>query len=153
MMKRTKGRMGLCLGLVCLLLAFIWGNSLMPASVSGAFSQWVKDLLAHIFPGLSSGDPEQSHHLLRKLAHFSEFAALGVCLGWLCGMQGWHRLLPLGLGCAAACVDEMIQLFSPGRHAGIADVAIDTSGVLTGMILLAAGYAILRKVKQPGGKK
>lgn len=140
--------MRLCVTLLCLLLAFIWGNSLLPAEASEAFSGWVKELLAGIFPGISGGDSEGGHHLLRKLAHFSEFAALGLCLSWLCGMKGWHRLLPLGLGCAAACIDECIQIFIPGRAASAADVGIDTSGVFTGMILLAAGYAIYRKLQK-----
>ena len=48
-MKRTKIRMGLAIALTAVLLVFIWGNSLLPGEVSGAFSQWVKDLLSRLF--------------------------------------------------------------------------------------------------------
>ena len=37
-MKRTKRRMTLCAVLLLCNLAFIWGNSLLPAEVSGQIS-------------------------------------------------------------------------------------------------------------------
>ena len=82
-MIRSKKRLRLCTALLCINLIFIWGNSLLPGHISGALSDWLKDLLAPMFgltPGGSGGG------LLRKITHFVEFACLGMCLTWLFGM-------------------------------------------------------------------
>ena len=96
---------------------------------------------------------EESVFPLRKLAHFTEFTALGLCLTWLFGMLQKGRLPAVAWGVAAACVDESIQLFVPDRGPGLRDVGIDTCGVLTGMILLSIGYDCLckRKKRHLGG--
>ena len=141
-MIRTDKRMRLCAALLICILAFIWGNSLLPGTVSGAFSDWIGDLLAGLMPG---GGTETGGGLLRKAAHFTEFTALGMCLGWLAGMLGKKTVWPLLWGVAAACVDETIQRFVPGRCCSIKDVAIDSAGVLTGMILLCLGHAYFQR--------
>ena len=145
-MERTENKLRLCVILLVLNVLFIWGNSLLPGSVSGAISGWVKDILASIF-SFGSEDPEGGHGLLRKLAHFTEFACLGICLTWLLAMLQRHKALPLLFGFLTACVDETIQAFVPGRNPSPLDVAIDTSGVITGMILLLTGYHIYKKRK------
>ena len=124
MKKRTR----LCIVLILLNLAFIWGNSMLPGELSGALSDWVKRLLC-----LGRDDPTQGTGLLRKLAHFSEFASLGFLLCWLAylkGERGFHifALALLG-GLLAACIDESIQMLTPERGPGLVDVWIDTSGV------------------------
>ncbi len=141
-MIRTRNRLGLCIALLVLNLTFIWGNSLLPGEVSGALSKWVKDIIALLIPG-QMGEGE-GHGLLRKLAHFTEFCTLGMCLRWLFGMlahKKWmHFVLPLGAGFLAACIDETIQLFVPGRGPGIKDVGIDTVGVLAGVVFITIIY-------------
>ena len=123
-----KKRTRLCVTLIVLNLCFIWGNSMLPGEVSGALSDWLGQLL-----GLGQGDPSQGTGLLRKLAHFSEFACLGFLLSWLAylkGERGFHifALALLG-GLLAACIDESIQMLTPARGPGLVDVWIDTSGV------------------------
>ena len=145
-MKRTKGRMTICWGLLVFLLIFIWGNSAMPAEMSSRFSDWVRDILLQVFPG-NGENPGEGTHLLRKMAHFLEFACLGACLGWLHSMVNQKAVYALAWGTAAACMDETIQHFSPGRAPGIRDVAIDTAGVAVGIGLLLTGYYLLRKRK------
>lgn len=144
-MKKTKKRLSICTALLVAILAFIWGNSALPGETSGALSGWVGQFLSKFLPFLTT---ENGLHILRKLAHFSEFAALGMCLGWLFGMimeqKAWKFSLPLLCGATAACIDETIQIFSPGRYCSIIDVGIDTSGVLTGIIILVFGYAIFK---------
>ncbi len=144
-MKRTQGRLWLCGSLLVLNLVFIWGNSLMPGELSKAFSQWVGSLLGLL--GDASGELGQGHGLLRKLAHFSEFACLGLLLTWHCSMLGrkpWHPLL---CGFLVACTDETIQCFIPERGPAVRDVAIDTAGVALGIAALLAGYTIYQKRK------
>ena len=152
-MIRTERRLRLSRWLIALILSFIWGNSLLPAEYSRALSMWVKSLLEPLFPGSSGGSPEQGHGLLRKMAHFLEFAALGAALSWRFAMEKRKKIMPLGCGIGAACVDETIQLYVPGRGAGLKDVAIDTCGVMTGILLLLSGHYLIEKLKQIKGER
>ena len=142
-MKRTDKRLRLCVTLLICNLVFIWGNSLLPGEISGAFSEWVKSVLAQILP--VGPDNGSGGGLLRKIAHFTEFTALGMCLAWLHGMLQKGRLRPWLWGTAAAAVDETIQRFVPDRGPSVKDVCIDSAGVLTGIILLWSGYHYLKK--------
>lgn len=139
-MKRTRLRLMICLALLVLLLTFIWGNSCLPGEASGAFSAQVKNWFAHLFGGESADKDPAGHGLLRKLAHFTEFFALGLDLCWLMNMlrrKRWEAgILALVCGFLAACTDETIQYFVPGRGPGWADVGIDTLGVALGAGLL-----------------
>ena len=152
-MHNTKKRIRLCMCLLCLNLVFIWGNSLMPGEVSSRISGWVGELVKSILH-LPVGETEGGHSLLRKLAHFSEFACLGALLCWRLGMAGetGKHLSALTLfgGLTAACVDETIQVFVPDRGPGLIDVWIDTCGAAVGMILLILGYHL---IKRKHGKK
>ena len=91
-MKRTDKRLRLCITLLICNLIFIWGNSLLPGEVSGAFSNWVKSILKQVF--LLGMEGSSGGGLLRKIAHFTEFAALGMCLAWLHGMLQKGKLQP-----------------------------------------------------------
>lgn len=143
-MIRTKRRLRLCVALLVGNLVFIWGNSLLPGELSGALSQWLKDLLLP-----EAGDASVGHGLLRKLAHFTEFASLGACLSWLHAMLGKKWWQPLLWGIGAACLDETIQCFVPDRGPGILDVMIDTAGVCVGIGFLILGHTIYKKRKKP----
>ena len=142
-MIRTDKRLKICTVWLILNLCFIWGNSLLPGEVSGAFSDWVKSILELLLPGDGVNAPGGG--LLRKLAHFTEFASLGVCLLWLFSMLKKHRSLAMLCGTLAACMDETIQMFVPDRGPSLKDVGIDTCGVVTGMILLQIGYYLWRR--------
>lgn len=135
-------RIRLCIALLVMNLAFIWGNSLLPGELSAAFSDWIREILTKLLPNLEVG--RKGTGLLRKIAHFTEFCTLGMCLGWLAGMlarpQGWA----LAGGVLAACIDETIQVFVPDRGPSLFDVGIDSCGVLTGIALLQIGYSIVK---------
>lgn len=147
MIPKTRRAMALCMALLACNLLFIWGNSLMPASLSGAFSQWLRDLLG----AASGGGAGQSDGLLRKIAHFAEFASLGMLLSWLFAMLKERKqtvvLLAAACGCLAACVDEMLQYLAPGRAPRLTDVGIDTAGVLAGIGVFCFGYYLVKKNK------
>ena len=148
MIEKSQRRIRLCAALLVLNIAFIWGNSALPASVSGALSGWIRDLLSYLLPG--EGQETQGDGLLRKLAHFCEFCALGALLLWLYGMlrRTWSSAVAVSVVCAAAVagIDEIIQIFSPGRYPSILDVALDTAGAVFG-VLLFTGYTFLKKRK------
>ena len=142
-MIRTDKRLRLCTALLICNLVFIWGNSLLPGEVSGAFSDWVKAILAKLFSG--DADDSSGGGLLRKVAHFTEFASLGLCLAWLHGMLQKGKLRPFLWGVLAASVDETIQRFVPDRGPSVKDVCIDSAGVLTGIILLWIGHDYFKR--------
>lgn len=141
-MKRTKTRMTVCLILLALVLVFIWGNSCLPADISRAFSLWFRNLIAPLFGWPIVTKPVISNRpsVLRKVAHFTEFSWLGLCLSWLMHMLRTKKteafLLATAAGVAAACIDEGIQFFIPGRGPGWKDVGIDTLGLLLGISVI-----------------
>ncbi len=139
----SKKHMRLCVTLLVLNVALIWGNSLLPGEISASLSNWVKNLLSRVFPlgGTGGGG------LVRKLAHFTEFACLGFLSGYLSGMFLRNRFLSVLGGFAVACVDETIQRFVPGRCASFRDVGIDLCGIIFGMLLLYAGLFIQKHLK------
>lgn len=150
-MKRTKIRLLISTAMIVGILCFIWGNSLLPGEDSGELSGFVGQLLQKLLPflDLESGT---GMHLLRKAAHFSEFAALGFSFTWFYGMLSkkrlWSLALPLMSGASAAAIDETIQLFSPDRGPSIKDVGIDTCGVITGILVLTLLHWLLKRIKR-----
>ena len=131
--------------LILLNLALIWGNSMLTGLSSEAVSGGILALLGRFLPVLLT---EAGHTLLRKAAHFSEFALLGLLY---CGR---HRLVKgeapvplMGVGLAGACSDETIQIFTPGRASSLIDVWIDASGFALGLLLIVIFYTISNKIK------
>lgn len=147
-MRSTKNRVRLCAILLCLNLIFIWGNSLMPGEVSDRISRWAAEFLGSSLD--IPADMEQGHSLLRKLAHFSEFACLGLLLCWRAGMAGKRGMdlavLTLLGGIVTACLDETIQIFVAERSSSLVDVWIDVSGVVIGMIFLLMGHHLIKRI-------
>ena len=150
MMKRTKPRLFASGAMIIGILCFIWGNSLLPGKDSGELSGFVGTLLQKLLPFLDL-QSEQGMHLLRKAAHFSEFAALGFSFAWLYGMlckkRSWALVLPLLSGATAAAIDETVQLFSPDRGPSIKDVGIDTCGVIAGIAVLTVLHWFVTRKK------
>ena len=149
-MRRTNKRVGLCLVLIGLNLALIWGNSLISGETSGEMSGTVMEFILKLLH-LPASAAEPLHYLIRKAAHFSEFACLAMELTWLCGMLGEKKahlaVLPVAGGMFAALVDESIQMLTPGRGPSLTDVWIDTSGAVMGMMIVFLGYHLLQGKK------
>lgn len=170
-MRKTTGRkLVLCCLLLCVNLAFIWGNSILPRNISSQISSSVLGVIEKILShplfekvsvklinffnellGTSIPNQNVGHHLLRKMGHFTEFCWLGLTLTWMfliLEQKGIHQFtMPLVFGMLAACIDETIQLYSDGRASSLVDVWIDTAGVCTGIILLLLGHALLTMSK------
>lgn len=142
----TQRRLRLSAWLITALLCFIWGNSLLPGSISGAISDGLKNFLAWLMPGEVPG-VTSGGGLLRKIAHFTEFAALGFCLSWRFGMLEKRKISALVYSFGTACLDETIQAFVPDRGPAIRDVAIDTCGAAVGIVLLLLGQKTIGKIK------
>ena len=142
-MKRTRKRMILCMLLLVAVLAFIWGNSLTNGETSGNLSGGIMEWI-NTFLRLEEDGADKLHRLIRKGAHFTEFACLGLLLTWLFGMMGEKKghlfCMPLLFGMMAACVDETIQVFVPDRGPSPVDIWIDTCGVAAGIVILLIGH-------------
>lgn len=121
--------------LLILTLVFIWGHSCMPIQKSAAESGLVTQLLSPLLE-VFVGTGNVTDHLVRKLAHFAEFAALGVQLLLIREKQTHVDIArSVEYGFFAAFLDESIQLLS-GRGAQIRDVWLDTAGVVFGVVMV-----------------
>ena len=70
-----------------------------------------------------------------------------MILAWIMGMLSKPIPLALACGFAAACIDETIQIFTPGRASSLIDVWIDTSGFALGLVVICTAYTIYNKIK------
>lgn len=93
-------RRKLLLAAIILVLAFIWGHSLVPMNMSAQESGWI---IEHIIAPILAlfGVDEVSTHLVRKLAHVGEFLLLALLVyAYLRGVSSkafmyasqWHSL-------------------------------------------------------------
>ena len=82
----TEKKKKICWLLIGLNLAFIWGNSLVNGTDSGQLSGGIMAWM-NSFLGLGEAGTQTLHLLIRKAAHFTEFASLGILLAWGCCMK------------------------------------------------------------------
>ena len=114
--------------------------------LSSGVTQW---LLTMLMPGYTDLPDamkleylDRIGHIVRKVAHFSEYALLGVTLSAHLHYVISRRIVPAGWGIATlyAMTDELHQMFVGGRGPAVADVCIDSAGALTGALI---GMAII----------
>ncbi|MGN1162216.1 MAG: VanZ family protein [Candidatus Fimenecus sp.] len=87
---------------------------------------------------------------LRKCAHFTEFAGLGLFLFNALYASFGHRLTPLfalGGSVIYAISDEVHQIFSDGRACRFTDILIDSAGALSGIVIAFLVLKIIRRSK------
>lgn len=136
--------------LVICLIGIIWYNSLQNESSSDGLSLIVADMMRPIFYSLGiTGDIWSLNRIVRKLAHLIEFAILGGGLYTIFYLidKEYAELKVVCIGSIIAICDELIQLFSYGRHASVKDVIIDTTGVILGIIVVRFGQSLYRRLK------
>lgn len=124
---------------------FIFCRSLKPAESSNLESQWVLERLRELLPF------ELSMHVIRKLAHFTEFAILGALAELLFGRRRRTALggllFSLITGVVIALCDETIQLFVPGRTGRVPNVWLDIAGAFAGAALVLGGRAAIDRAR------
>ena len=127
-------------------LCFIWGNSLASKTDSRSFSVDVMGLLPIFIQNLFP-DTEQLLHLVRKMAHFTEFACLGGLSAGLLAVYrkvGLHPVAHLFAGgFLVAAIDETIQIYS-NRGSQLQDVWLDFAGFSAGLLVVLGIRAIVR---------
>ena len=147
--------------LLLALYIVIFGFSAQDGEQSGNISRLISEKCVEFFNSLSGKHwsalfmenmAEYFEHPVRKLAHFSEYACMGV-LVYVIWSQ-WLRkgkklyLLTVVWVFASASADEFHQLFVPGRYGSIADVLLDTCGGAFGMF----ACLIVGKRKRKNGR-
>lgn len=92
--------------------------------------------------------PLLNSFIVRKFAHFFEYAVLGFLIGCALFLSR-RRFSPItAVICSAlySVSDEIHQYFVPGRACRIFDVGVDTLGALTGTLILALIILIVNSI-------
>ena len=134
-----------------LYIIFIWWHSTLTAEESTVESTNVLLFVVNLLKGLGF-TPELTDHIIRKSAHFCEFALLGLLTLWSAYLNNKkiiRNLMPIGFVClATAVIDELVQIGSKGRSAEVTDVALDFCGAVTGVIIFLIIFSIVRLFKK-----
>lgn len=134
---------------LALTAAAIFAFSAQVGEVSGRMSDLIVNFIVRTVEGDAAGltqTPAEVYdfvsHLVRKAAHFVEFAALGFFLRLLAGSYGLRRPTRRCFlaGVVYACTDELHQLLVADRAGMWQDVLLDGCGVLAG---ITCAYALL----------
>ena len=137
------------LAAAAVMVAFIWGNSLVPGTGSSGLSLAVAHAVQAVLDACGLPFAWVTNFLVRKAAHFTEYAVLGFLI-----MRGARPGTPARRGAIAAvaaalvlvpAVDETIQLFVPGRSGMVADVLLDMCGGATGSAIAHAWMRLRRR--------
>ncbi len=137
----------------------IFGFSGESSSASDKTSSRATEVVLGIFIKGFSDIPESEkaaltakyNHPIRKIAHFSEYAVLGMLLSltFLCFGKIKKRfyLFSVPLSFLLASSDELHQLFVPGRACRFTDVLLDTSGAAAGALFIFLIVILFKKKK------
>ena len=147
----AKARLYLYIVLTILLMGLIFFHSALPADLSQTESDFLSDFLVRLF----HWEPDTASFVVRKAAHFLEYAILGILLTLIVNeVRGQNAIrwvvvvLPWAIGTFYALTDEFHQLFVEGRSCELRDIAIDSAGVLLGvMIVLIVRCLKKRKIR------
>ena len=127
------------LSLTILCIIFIYCNSLFNAEISSTHSGYVLKFIQKILEAAGLPPALITEHVVRKLAHFCEYALLGL-LGtvtaqfWYGGLKS-HIFKILFWGLFIPVTDEFLQLFVEGRAGLVQDIVLDFSGFIFGMMV------------------
>ena len=134
---KTKTAKIINLIVIALIMAFIWSRSLKDMAASAQESGEFMETVVIPVEKAILGREVVSEDFVRKCAHVFEFAMLGIALA-IYTKKLWSAL---GIGMAAAVIDETIQYFT-GRGSMVTDIWIDTAGCLLGaaavLLIIAA---------------
>ncbi len=144
--KKKTTQTVLLLLLVFATVFFIFSNSMETISESSEKSEGILRILA---PALEFfiGEGNATNHLIRKLAHFTEFFALGTELCLLFLVWKMPSIWPLFMGLCIALGDETIQIFYE-RGSQVKDVWLDFSAVILATVIIYLFDCIVRHRKE-----
>ena len=161
--KRSKARiLFIILSILCMIAIFFFSseNATKSSNTSGRVVRLILGIIVPDFSELTAAVQREmvhnAQHIVRKLAHFTAYATLGLFLSMAMGRRkllSRQTLLTLIAGAVYAASDELHQALVPGRSCELRDVMIDTSGVLTGILLSMLLFLIIVKLSDPINKK
>jgi VanZ family protein len=114
-------------------------------------SRIIRPLLVWLFPKISEASIQQVHFLVRKAAHFTEYAVLALLAARvfrtssLSAIRRSWWLASFALVAAVALTDEYHQSFLPSRTGTIYDSLLDMTGGATALACLALFLAARRR--------
>ncbi len=123
-----------------LIIAFIFGNSMMDATDSNSESRFLTAFVQNVLNWLGFHVPiGELHHAIRKCAHFTEYAleaffVAKTLTAFRVRRQTWLAYALL-IGLLTAVIDENIQIYSIGRSGQVTDVLLDFSGTIVGVVM------------------
>lgn len=116
------------------------------SNLSGGLSYRLISIADHVFnmhwdETEKLGRVEAISFPIRKAAHMSEYALLGILVFAAATPTGRGRgqngyIIAISTVFIYACTDEFHQLFVPGRSGQFTDVLIDTAGGLIGLVCI-----------------
>ena len=127
-----------------------------PANISKELSQNIENLLNRtpIIGNILSDilNSANSQFIVRKSAHIILFCLLSI----LCFIVIYEikknvkisTVVSYSITFIYACIDEIHQLFIPGRGSQIKDVLIDSIGVIMGLIFINLIFMLNNKIKK-----
>lgn len=100
-------------------------------------NSYIDPVLRYLFGELSAEGFRFAHTIIRKGAHFLEYAVLGVLMCRAATASGARPSLGTVVRTIVLCglyasLDELHQMFVPNRTGAAADVALDTIGASAG---------------------
>ena len=125
------------------IFAFSNQNAEVSENVSDGFTSKVVDVVSTVKKDESIKENkkeiiEDSRFFIRKTAHFSLYLGLGILI--YLNVKDVKKINPIIISlifCILyACSDEIHQMFINERTAKVLDVLIDTTGSLTGILLI-----------------
>ncbi|MGN0515721.1 VanZ family protein [Eubacterium sp.] len=127
--------------LTVLCMAAIFYFSSQPAVQSSGQSSAVTLFLQRLFHTQAF-----TNHLIRKTAHFVEFAGLGFLTSASVLLTFGKRYLGVIIASLYAATDEIHQIFVDGRSCQLTDWMLDTVGIITGALIFSAVFCIIRRI-------
>lgn len=115
-------------------LIFIFVMSSFPAETSSSQSSIFVRPIRNLFP---SSDLYTVTTIVRKIAHFTEYAVLGFLIVTTFSAyvnRRFFSLFVIGFCALYSVSDEIHQIFVSGRSAQFTDVLIDVAGSIFGII-------------------
>lgn len=156
----TPRQIAILIGIAALvlILCFVYGNSMLSKQESAEVSSSVMDamegILRPIVEFVTGGPVDDTllHKVVRKGAHFAEFAALSALLTvllhlifgtWRTHAMGYVLFLSLLFG----VLDEFLQSFT-GRGTSVRDVMLDLCGALLGIACVITVIEIFERLRR-----
>lgn len=114
-------------------------------------SRIIRPLLVWLFPGVSEASLQQAHFLVRKAAHFTEYALLALLAARAFRTSSRPALVrrwwlaSFALVACVALADEYHQSFLPSRTGTIYDSLLDMAGGAAALACAALWLALKRR--------